>query len=164
MQTAVINISPAGEHIARRVAETLDAEMLSLAALDGSFARFDAWVFVGAVGICVRSIAPHLVDKHSDPAVVCIDSSGRWVVPVVSGHVGGANELARRLAELLGAEAVVTTLSDRAGLWPLDTLGARFGWRTSCEGATMNEIIARFVGGRPTALLLGIRDRGAWHL
>jgi precorrin-4 C11-methyltransferase len=164
MRVAVINISPAGEPVARRVVETLQAFRLPLAELTAeTFAARDAWIFIGAMGICVRSVAPFVRDKHTDPAVVCIDSTGRWVVSVLSGHVGGANDLARRLAGLLGGEAVVTTQSDRAGLWPLDTLGARFGWRTECAGATMNEIIARFVGGRPTALLLGVRSSGA-HL
>ena len=165
MKAAVINISPAGETIARHTADHLHADRLTLAALSiETFAAYNAWVFVGAAGICIRAIAPFIGDKHTDPAVVCIDSTGHWVVPLLSGHAGGANDLARRLASLLGAEAVVTTLSDGAGLWPLDTLGARFGWHTECEGATMNAIIARFVNGDPTTLLLDIRDRGAHHL
>ena len=80
-------------------------------------------VFIGAMGICVRSIAPALKNKYQDPAVVCIDSTGKFVVPVVSGHVGGANELARQLAAAISAEAIVTTQSDNEGLWAIDTLG-----------------------------------------
>ncbi len=165
MNAAVVNISPTGETIARRVADHLQADRLALADLTAeTFAGRRAWVFVGAAGICVRSIAPFLRDKHVDPAVVCVDSTGRWVVPLLGGHAGGANDLARRLAGLLGAEAVVTTLSDNAGLWPLDTVGERWGWLTECEGATMNDIMARWVNLRPTALLVDIRDRGAHHL
>ncbi len=165
MKAAVVNISPAGETVARLVADRLQAERVALASLDAvAFASCDAWVFVGAAGICVRAVAPFIGDKHSDPAVVCVDSTGRWVVPLLGGHAGGANDLARRLAGVLGAEAVVTTLSDNAGLWPLDTVGGRWGWLTECEGATMNDIMARFVNRRPTALLLDIRDAGAHHL
>jgi len=83
---------------------------------------FEAVVFIGAMGICVRSIAPALKNKYQDPPVVCIDSTGKFVVPVVSGHVGGANDLARRLAALTGGTAVVTTQSDNEGLWALDIL------------------------------------------
>ena len=92
--------------------------------------RFDgeAVVFIGALGICVRKILPMVNDKYTDPAVICIDSTGRYVIPVLSGHVGGANELSRQIAKVIGAEAVVTTQSDNTGLWALDTLAKRFGW------------------------------------
>ena len=165
MRIAVINISSAGEALARRIAEALQADRLLLADLNiKNFTAYNSWVFIGAMGVCVRSVAPFVRDKHTDPAVVCVDSMGRWVVPVLSGHIGGANDLARRLAEMIGGEAVITTQSDNAGLWSLDTLGARFGWQAVPVGATMNEIIARFVNGRPTALLIGVRDRGAHWL
>ncbi len=88
----------------------------------------EAIVFVGALGICVRKILPSISDKHTDPAVVCIDTCGRWVIPVLSGHIGGANALAQRIAEVIGATAVVTTQSDNAGLWALDTLAPPPGW------------------------------------
>jgi precorrin-4 C11-methyltransferase len=121
---------------------------------------FDSVVFIGALGICVRSIAPALKNKYRDPAVVCIDSTGKFVIPVVSGHVGGANDLARRLAALLGAEAVVTTQSDNEGLWALDTLDRTYGWQVEATPAQMNRAIFTFVQKQPTALLLEIRDRG----
>ena len=78
--------------------------------------------------ICVRSIAPFAEDKHTDPAVVCIDSTGKYVIPVLSGHIGGANDLSKELANLLGAEAIITTQSDNANLWALDTLGKKYDW------------------------------------
>jgi len=127
------------------------------------FSEFDAFVFIGAMGICVRAIASCMTSKYTDPAVVNIDATGRFVIPVLSGHVGGANELARRLARILGAEAVVTTQSDRIGLWALDLLGKEYGWQTECRG-TMNAFIAAFVNGRPTALLLDVKDRGTAFL
>ena len=55
---------------------------------------------IGAMGICVRCIAPYIMDKHTDPAVVCIDSTGKYIIPVLSGHIGGANELSVELAQV----------------------------------------------------------------
>lgn len=123
------------------------------------FGDYDAFVFIGAMGICVRAIAPCVASKYADPAVVNIDATGRFVISVLSGHVGGANELTRRLARILGAEAVVTTQSDNTGLWALDTLAKEYGWRVDYR-LTMNELITLFVNKRPTALLLDIRDKG----
>lgn len=121
-------------------------------------------IFIGAMGICVRSIAPHLTDKYHDPAVVCVDSTGQFVIPVVSGHIGGANELARQIASLIGGEAVVTTQSDHSGLWALDTLGNRYSWKTEASPAQMNQLISLFVNRKPTALLLEIKDKGTDYL
>ena len=128
--------------------------------LKAHWEEFEAVVFIGAMGICVRSIAPALKNKYQDPAVVCIDSTGKFVVPVVSGHVGGANELARRLAAAISAEAIVTTQSDNEGLWALDTLGRQYGWQTEVTPAQMNRAVFAFVQHQPTALLLEVRDAG----
>ncbi len=80
------------------------------------------------MGICVRTIAPCVKNKYTDPAVVCVDSTGKFAISVLSGHIGGANELTHQVANILGAEPVVTTQSDCTGLWGLDTLPQRFGW------------------------------------
>ena len=119
-------------------------------------------IFIGAMGICVRAISPWIFDKHTDSPVVCVDGTGRYAIPVVSGHVGGANDLARHVASILGAEAVITTRSDNELLWPLDTLGREFGWGTNAEN--MNACIAHFVNRKPTALLLGVKDKGTEYL
>ena len=128
--------------------------------LKAHWEEFEAVVFIGAMGICVRSIAPALKNKYQDPAVVCIDSTGKFVVPVVSGHVGGANELTRRLAAAISAEAVVTTQSDNEGLWALDTLDRTYGWQVKATPAQMNRAVFAFVQHQPTALLLEVRDAG----
>ena len=78
-------------------------------------------VFVGAVGIAVRLIAPFLLKKTSDPAVICVDDGGNFVVPVLSGHVGGANEAALFLSGRLGAVPVITTSTDVNGKWAYDS-------------------------------------------
>ena len=80
----------------------------------------DGIVFVGACGIAVRAVAPWLQGKDKDPAVVAMDENGRFAVSLLSGHVGGANDLARRVAALTGAQAVVTTATDSGGRFPVD--------------------------------------------
>lgn len=82
----------------------------------------DALVLFVATGAAVRVIGPLLGDKASDPAVVCIDEGGHWAVALCGGHAGGANDLAREIAALIGAQAVVTTASDAIGLPALDAL------------------------------------------
>lgn len=124
------------------------------------FSTYRKILFVGALGICVRSIAPFIEDKHTDPAVVCADSRGKKVVSVLSGHIGGANRLACDIAATLGGEAVVTTHSDNARLWALDTLGAKFGWETFTNMEGLNKPIATYVNGGRVALVLDVKDKG----
>lgn len=82
--------------------------------------RMDALIFVGAAGIAVRAIAPHVKDKFTDPAVVSVDEEGKFVIPLLSGHVGGANKLALHLARLTGGQAAVSTATDLHGLFAVD--------------------------------------------
>jgi precorrin-4 C11-methyltransferase len=131
--------------------------------LENNFNAFDTLIFIGALGICVRSIAPYLQDKQSDPAVINMDDNGRFVQAVVSGHVGGANDITRKVAAAIGAQAVITTSSDLQEIWALDTLAARFGWKTSAS-ADMNSIISLFVNNKRTALLLDVKDKGTAFL
>ena len=79
-----------------------------------------ALIYVGAAGIAVRAVAPHLVGKTGDPAVLCVDEGGRYTIPLASGHLGGANALARQIADAIGAEAVVTTATDTRGVFSVD--------------------------------------------
>ncbi|MGW6523423.1 precorrin-3B C(17)-methyltransferase [Streptomyces sp. NPDC054962] len=88
-----------------------------------AFAECEQLVCFLATGAVVRLVAPLLSDKTSDPGVVCVDEAGRFAVPVVGGHAGGANELALAVGELLGAQPVVTTATDAVGIPGLDTLG-----------------------------------------
>ena len=89
------------------------------------FAQSDALIFVGAVGIAVRAIAPHCRSKATDPAVVVLDECGRFAIPLLSGHLGGANDLARRLAKVCGAVPVITTATDANGVFAVDEWAKR---------------------------------------
>ena len=92
------------------------------------FANFDAIVAIVSLGAVVRLIAPHLGSKESDPAVVVVDEAGKFAIPVLSGHLGGANALAGRLASGIGAIAVLTTASDSQQTLAVDLLGRELGW------------------------------------
>ena len=84
------------------------------------FAGQEALIFVGAVGIAVRAIAPHCRSKATDPAVVAVDECGHFAVPLLSGHLGGANDLAQALAAVCGAVPVITTATDANGIFAVD--------------------------------------------
>ncbi|MFD5847968.1 precorrin-3B C(17)-methyltransferase [Streptomyces chartreusis] len=118
-----------------------------------AFAECEQLVCFLATGAVVRLIAPLLGDKTADPGVVCVDEGGRFAVSLVGGHGGGANELAREVGDLLGAEPVVTTATDAVGVPGLDTLGL------PVEGDVAG-VSRALLDGEPVAL----RAEVAWPL
>ena len=185
MKTTIILISKAGLPVAQlirreipeaKIITTTDAEGCSRVTsyeqfLAREFAGSDAFIFIGAMGICVRLIAPYINDKYKDPAVVCVDSTGRYAIPVLSGHIGKANELAEHVSHILGAEAVITTQSDRTGLWALDLLGKKYGWtavphypKVTDQREAMNRLVSLFVQQVPTLLCIEARVPGTDEL
>lgn len=174
MNIAVIAVSPQGITIAEQL-KTEWQEQLTIFSthqhssvesirnikehVDAHFGDYSAWVFIGAMGICIRTIAEHVQHKYHDPAVINIDSTGRFVVSVLSGHVGGANELTEHIASLLGAQAVVSTQTDNTGLWALDLFSRKYGWAQVNNMGGLNKPIALYTNGKPTALLLEVRDK-----
>ena len=161
---AVVQISEIGSSIASILKRELGATIIDRSMVNSQWSMVDAFVFIGAMGICVRTIAPFIKDKHEDPAVVCIDSMGLNVVSVLSGHIGGANELTRDIAAAIGGREVITTQSDNAGLWALDTFEDRFGWPVASDVEDMNDCIYAFVNRKPTALLMEARDEGTDYM
>ena len=160
---AVIRISETDKGIALLLQRELGATIISRQLVGQQWKNYDAFVFIGAMGICVRTIAPYIEDKHTDPAVVCVDSMGMNAISVLSGHIGGANNLTRDIAAILGAHEVITTQSDLMGLWALDTFAERFNWAIASDD-DMNKCIFAFVNREPTALLMEICDEGTDYL
>ena len=144
MKTALFCLTASGYHLALKIKQSLDLqgeqadlfapgkEFVGLdqakifsslaAAVEEAFSRYRRLIFVMALGIVVRVIAPHIKDKNTDPAVVVLDEAGEHVISVLSGHLGGANELARLMATLTGARPVITTATDVHGLPAIDEL------------------------------------------
>ncbi|WJW75700.1 cobalamin biosynthesis protein [Thiohalobacter sp. IOR34] len=117
------------------------------------FREFDQLVFVFSIGAAVRLIAPHLKGKDVDPGVVVVDDAGRFVIPVLSGHLGGANAFAEKLAGVLGALPVLTTASESLGTLPVDILGREWGWQVSASREALVHAAADVVNGEPVALV-----------
>ena len=155
MKAALFAFSRGGCATARRILAALPEEAwmcytmprfeepgflpLDKAVYGACFSAMDALIFVGACGIAVREIAPYVKSKKTDPAVVCIDEAGRFVIPLLSGHIGGANDLARRLAAALSASAVITTATDVNGKFAADA------WAAKNECAISSMLLAKKV-------------------
>ncbi len=112
------------------------------------FSDSDAMIFVGACGIAVRSIAPFIVSKKTDPAVLVADECGRYVISLLSGHLGGANELTLAAAGILNAEPVITTATDLHGAFAVDVFAAKNGCRIRDLSAA-KEVSAALLAGEP---------------
>lgn len=122
------------------------------------FSRYNQIVFFVSLGAVVRLIAPHLKSKDEDPGVLVVDDAGRFVIPVLSGHVGGANAYAEYLAGLLDALPVLTTASDVGATIPVDILGRELGWRLEAPKINVTRVSAHVVNGEPIAF---VQDAGA---
>ena len=125
---AIVAFTREGCRLGKRLAESLDGAFASgrepgFSLSDWTRAQFEtraALLFVGAAGIAVRAVAPWISSKATDPAVLCVDEKGRFVISLLSGHLGGANALAERVAALTGGTAVVTTATDLNGRFAVD--------------------------------------------
>ena len=163
MRISLVCFSARGEELGRRLGDlfTRDGDRTSLHRCSRAlplgrwvkehFTSSDALVFIGAAGIAVRGIAPHLVSKHLDPAVVTVDDTGRYAISLLSGHSGGANALAHRVADFIGAEAVVTTATDRNNVFAVDD------WARECGYVVVNpervkDFSARLLAGETLSL------------
>ena len=117
------------------------------------FSRCQLLVFVGAVGIAVRTIAPFIKSKLTDPAVLSIDERGNFVIPLLAGHIGGANEMSRYVAAALGAQACVTTATDVNGLFAVDEWAARNNM-VLCSLKAAKDFAAALVSGEKVGLYM----------
>jgi cobalt-precorrin 5A hydrolase/precorrin-3B C17-methyltransferase len=133
---AALGFAPAAEPVLRLIEQAgLSSETLWPPGRDASAWLAERWpglgavVAVGAAGIVTRLVAPLLTDKHHDPAVVVLDPTGRFVVPLVGGHGAGGERLGRQIAGLLGGQLVLTGSSGSRGRLALDAFGSEWGWR-----------------------------------
>ena len=184
MEAAIYSFSLRGAELAKRIASVLTAleykvtnktvakyaEQAGLeamlpdhnAACAADFSRCQLLVFVGAVGIAVRTIAPFIKSKLTDPAVLSIDERGNFVIPLLAGHIGGANEMARYVAASLEATACVTTATDVNGLFAVDEWAARNNM-VLCSLAAAKDFAAALVAGEQVGLYVdgGFEVEGA---
>ena len=162
MTLAYIAFTEKGKALADNLAAVLGGKTMRcnapLGLEDWTAAHFtieDGLVFVGAAGIAVRAIAPYVRDKASDPAVVVVDECGHFAVPILSGHLGGANDLARAIGKVCGAVSVLTTATDANGVFAVD----EWAKRQNCAIPDTSKI------KQVSSLLLAggtVRVRSAW--
>ena len=117
----------------------------------------DAIIFVGATGIAIRSISGYIKDKFSDPAILVIDELGRYVIPLLSGHVGGANELAKYRGAALGATPIITTATDINGAFAIDVFAKKHDLILSSRKLA-KDVSAALLDGKPVDIDSDIKD------
>lgn len=128
MKIAILSLTTGGKDLASKLHNSLQnstlfagSKLLPVAEIfNRNWSKFDAFIAIMATGITVRSIAPHITSKKTDPCVLCLDEKGQYVISLLSGHIGGGNELAQKVASITGGQAVITTASDTLGLVSLD--------------------------------------------
>ena len=135
MRTAIISVTANGTRIAEKISTKVGGQTFvkgknfdKLADLVAEiFGKFDGLIFICAAGIVVRMIAPHIISKLSDPAVLVVDERGQNVISLLSGHVGRANELTLEIARAIEANPVITTATDIAGKFSVDAVASKLG-------------------------------------
>lgn len=142
MKTVIISVTEKGRILSEKISRLFTAERYcyikhtddnaavfdDIRELTGRiFPKYDIIIFICAAGIAVRAIAPYILSKLTDPAVVVIDDCGKYVIPILSGHIGGANRAAKYIARETGAEAVITTATDIGGHFSPDSMAAANG-------------------------------------
>ena len=181
-KTAIIALTRNGARMARKLAGSLDRDHAlfidrrfrndddSDEAFDlplwpvvkRAFAGYSSLVLFLSAGASIRLLAPLLESKQIDPAVVCVDDAGSFCVSLISGHVGGADQLAQEVAVCLGARAVVTSASHAAGSLAVDLLGREFGWRLKADSTTITRASAAVINGQPIGIWQGAGEPGWW--
>lgn len=126
------------------------------------FKTHEALVCIFSLGAVIRMIAPHLVDKKSDPAIIVIDDRANYIISALSGHLGGANALTRLVASFLGAQPVITTAADVNETIAVDLLGREFGWNIE-NFENVTKVSAFMVNEEKIAVYQDTGERNWWH-
>jgi len=125
------------------------------------FKTSDALICLFSLGAVIRLISPHIKDKKTDPAVLVIDDKTNFVISTLSGHLGGANELAEQIAKKLGATPVITTAADVNKTIPVDLLGKEFGWKID-DDSTVTKISALMVNEEKIGVYQAAGNKNWW--
>ena len=181
-KTAIIALTRNGARMARTLAGSLDRDHILFIdsrfrkdddsgetfdlplrpVVERAFAEYSSLVLFLSAGASIRLLAPLLESKQVDPAVVCVDDAGSFCVSLISGHVGGADQLAQEVAVCLGARAVVTSASHASGTLAVDLLGREFGWRLKADSTTITRASAAVINGQPVGIWQGAGEPGWW--
>lgn len=136
MKIAVISVTKSGDVICKKLKDRLDIDLYSKETIKDfsikqvakkAMEEYKAVIFISSTGIAVRAIAEHIKAKDKDPAVLVIDSCGNFVISLLSGHLGGANELALTVSQMLNSTAVITTATDNMGITAPDMIAKNNG-------------------------------------
>lgn len=154
-------------HLERKLASNLDDDTrfydLPLRpVLQSLFVNRDALIVFLPIGAAVRLLAPVFAGKKRDAAVVCVDDGGRYAISVLSGHVGGGDELARQVAQAIGAQPIITSASDALNVTAIDLVGKARGWRIEASPTDLTRAAAAVVNGEPVALWLDPDCGASW--
>lgn len=168
---SIISFTPCGYALARKIRDIFvslgwdaaaerkhkgaaDSVPVSVSQWAGQhFKTSDALIFIGAAGIAVRAIAPFVEDKAADPAVLVIDEMGNFCVPILSGHLGGANELAAMISGRTGIEAVITTATDLHGKWAADNFARKNNLKIS-DRKKVKELSVKALAGETVSVYI----------
>lgn len=159
MKIELIAFSEKGFLLAQKIGHILEPDNAVSASRCGLGAEFslaewtgmhfdcaDALIFVGAAGICVRAISPYVKSKITDPAIIVVDECATFSIPILSGHIGGANLLAKSIAKAIGATAVITTATDCNNLFAVDSYAVQSGFKIENTGQIKN-VSAKIISG-----------------
>lgn len=161
MKIAVISVTEQGDFIANKIRETYTIDLFSKKQTESfeinsisklCMENYSAVIYIASTGIAVRSIAPYIKNKVIDPAVIVIDCTGKYVISLLSGHLGGANKLTREIAGKVGALPIITTASDNLGFLAPDLLAKENGLEIE-DLIKMKTIAALLVAGEKVAFL-----------
>lgn len=133
----------------KTTSDTLGVHNITGKTVDWVGERFqdsDAIVFIGAIGIAVRYIAPYIRRKDRDPAVICMDEHGEHTIPILSGHIGGGNRLAKDIGSAIGSKVIITTATDINGKLSIDTFATENGLRIG-NLSIAKDVSARILDG-----------------
>ena len=167
-ELAIVAVTPSGLELGRRIAqavghgEVLPAEGEVRSKLTEVFLAGRPLVCIMALGIVVRTLGPLAKNKVTDAPVVVVDEAGQFAISVLGGHVGGANELAKKVAKAINAVPVITTASDSLGLPPLDLIGREWGWKIE-QRDNLKRVAAAMVRGETIAVYQDAGRRDWWQ-